>query len=167
MACWPATPWPSRQAGIASYPTSSGRGRHGRQAPVGCANAGCPASRFAPAWACRRLRSVLARDRGKPRELPPTGEPPGSGYAGAEASGDPRPSRGVAQSCLNPGKSNVSGLPRLRVWAVGNCVLPKRGLSPRLLGMKIQFKTSEPRLAVGKECSASCRCSKPKMQSSA
>jgi len=94
MACWPATPWPSRQAGIASYPTSSGRGRRGRQAPARCANAGCPASRFAPAWACRRLRSVLARDHGKPRELPPTGEPPGSGYAGAEASGDLRPGAG-------------------------------------------------------------------------
>jgi len=38
-----------------------------------------------PDWACRRSCSVLARDRGKPCELPPTGEAPGIGYAGAEA----------------------------------------------------------------------------------
>jgi len=79
---------------IASYPTSSGRGRHGHQAPARCTNAGRPASRFVPAGACRRSLSVLARDRGKRRELPPTGEPPGIGQAGAEASGNQQPDAG-------------------------------------------------------------------------
>ena len=87
-------PGPVGARWIASYPTSSGRGRHGHQAPARCTNAGRPASRFVPAGACRRSLSVLARDRGKRRELPPTGEPPGIGQAGAEASGNQQPDAG-------------------------------------------------------------------------